>query len=344
MSDNMDSIIKTTTNVSESGVVFAGFNKAALIVAIPATNPKIDTTNRYIKYVKLDDVKVDFADDTVEYKKAEAFFNQEIVPDELYIVAMDDAEDINDVLDDFVRRGGGAYFIGTTLTDQTKLEDMADKIETRSSRCRFIIVSHDADTLDNTKDTDIASYIKSKGYEKTNVVHHNDTDEHLDMKLIGRIYSIAEGESWENRVMKSISIDNLSSTHKETLKDKRCGYVVNIQDEAVTKNIVAGNGWYADIKRGVDYIDHAIDLKIVDLMVDNNISKTNAQLAKIKTAVVEVMEEGIEREIVDADTLIYNVPLANELNAGRDITLENLYEYDYLHSMHSIRISGTVTI
>jgi len=343
MSD-MSAIIKTTTSVSESGVVFAGFNQVALVIDIPEEDAIIDKDQRYKKYLNLSDLSKDFNDSTIEYKKAYSFFNQKESPAELFLLGMADDEDIDTAIEDFIQKGGGAYFLATTLTGEDKLKEIADKVEVNPQRLRFVISSNAANILDDGATDDIATYIKTKQHQKTNVIYHNKTDEFADTSILGRIYSIDEGESWENRTLKGLAVDNLTATHKQVLTDKRCGYVVDIQDNAVTKNILAGNGWFADIKRGIDYIDHAIDLRIVDIMLDADMPKNDTTLLKIKGAVVEVMDEGAKRNIVDKSTLEINIPLAADLPGGRDIILEDLYIFDYLHSIHALKIKGTVTI
>ena len=341
MSDN-SFVVKTTTNVNEASVVFAGFNQVALLIE---ADDVINITTRYKKYAKIEEVETDYAVDTLVYKKSLAFFDQDKKPNELYLLAMDSAsETFSVVIEDFITKKGGAYFIATTLTDETLLKAIAQAIEVSSTKMRFTIISGEANILNAGDDTDIASSIKASEFKRTNVLYHATADEYYDMKLLGRIYSTEEGESWDNRVMKGLTTDNLSTSHVNALKAKNCGFLINIDDDAWSKNIITGNDWFADIVRGIDYIDMAMDLEIISLLKDKDVPKNNTTMALIKAAVTTVTNEGIARNIVDAPTLEINVPLAENLNGGRDIVLDDLYVFDYLHSMHKITVSGTVTI
>jgi hypothetical protein len=341
MNDN-SFVVQTTTNVNEASVTFAGFNKVALLIEANAT---IDVVTRYKKYATIEEIEVDFATTTIEYKKSLAFFDQDVKPSELYLLAIDvAAETFSEVLGDFITKKGGAYFIATTLSDEAKLKEIAQAIEVSSTKMRLTISSDAANILDAAITVDIASSIKASQFKRTNVLYHETANEYFDMKLLGRIYSTVEGESWDNRVMKGLTTDNLSTSHINSLVAKNCGFLINIDDDAWSKNIISGNDWFADIVRGIDYVDMAMDLEIIAMIKDKDVPKDNKTMAQIKAAVTKVMNESVVRNIVDADTLEINVPLASELNDGRDIVLNNLYVFDYLHSMHKITVSGTVTI
>jgi hypothetical protein len=338
---NINFIVKTTTHVRSAGSVFAGFNKVCLLV----DDSVITTAERFRVYSNIDDLKNDFDDTTIEYKKSAYFFDQETQPNEIYLLAVSSSEDVADAYKDFVAKNGGAYFITTTSTNEDVIKDIAAKVELLSSRVHFIFRSTSADILDNSKDTDIASFMSNKEYRRTTALYTDDENEYVDMKLAGRVYSINEGASWENRVMKGTKSTNVSSTNVIALEAKDCGFFVDINGETWSQNIKSSNGWFADINRGIDYIDKAIDERIINMARDTDLPKDNVTMAKIKAILLEVIaSEGVKRAIVDKPTMILNVPDASELNAGRDIVLDNLYSFDYLHSMHKITVNGTVTI
>ena len=337
--DNL--VVKTITKVKQSGRVFAGFNKMVLLV--PSSN-ELGVEQRYLKFKSINELEEVFNNTSDVYKYAASFFNQLQSADEIYILAIDTNESMNDAINDFVSKGGGAYFMATTISDEARLKTIASEVELLDTRMMFVIASNSLDILNVNKDDDLASYLKSKDLKRTCIVYHDKSNEYASSTLLGRIYSTKEGESWENRVMKALTPSALNSTQMETLLNKNCGFFISIDGDTWSKNIVSTIGWYADITRGIDFIDKSVNVKIINMFKDSDIAKNNSSLTQIKGILSSTLDDGVKRFIVDEETIKLNIPLANQLANTRDIFLEDLYEFDYMHSMHKIKVTGSVTI
>lgn len=343
--DDRGLVVESSTTVEAAATTFAGFNKAILVIDEVAG--KIDITNRYKVYKDINELKKDFESNTLIYKKALAFFYQDEDkrPDELYVVAMKDTEDFGEVVEDFITKEGSGYFVTTTKTNEQTLKDISEVVELLSVKMHFVIQTRNTDVLDPAKTEDIASFMQSKGYRRTTVLFHETLDEYFDMKLVGRVYSLDEGQTWENKVMKGLTrAYKLSSTHINSLKSKNCGFLIKIDGDIWSKNILSANKWFADISRGIDYIDTFINIRVIHLLRDKDVSKDNTLIASVRAIIEDVLAEGVKRKIVNKKTIKIDLPLADELNAGRDIEFKKVYSYDYLHSAHKITINGSVTI
>lgn len=117
-------------------------------------------------------------------------------------------------------------------------------------------VTSDTETITHVASgaTDIAASLNGLNYQNTMLQYHSRADQFLDIGMMGRCLPISPGKgTFYYKVVKGVTADNLTTTHKANLKAKKCGWYSDMGGLSVTDEGKSVNGAFGDSIRNILY-------------------------------------------------------------------------------------------
>ncbi|MCG7409044.1 DUF3383 domain-containing protein [Paenibacillus sp. ACRRX] len=246
----------------------------------------------YKEFGDLDSVKAEFAETTTEYKMAQALFGQgDHSPKRIAIAAHDETEEpavrLRAVLDN------SWYYLLSADNSATVVEALAEELEKEDYRLYVTRIA------DKTK----LQALKAKGYTRTAVFYHTDAAAYPDAALVGSVGSADVGSvTWKFKTCTGISPLKLTSTQLMEIHDNGAITYVNKQGEARTSEGKTVSGEYIDVIMSRDYVRARMEAQVQNLLNQSDkIPYTNAGIAQIESAVVNVLHEAFRMGIIAED-------------------------------------------
>lgn len=294
-------------------------------------------------YSDLEGLAVDFPPETDVYKKAQALLGQPFRPATFAVAAYDSvALDTAAQLVETVKEEDW-FFLLTTSTDVTDLEEIADVVEGTEK-----MFSAKVETL-----TDLQT-LKIKNYEHTFVGVHGVADEHIDAAFVGTVGSQTVGSTtWKFKSLVGITPQKLSAAEITDIHTAG-GYVyITKAGQNQTSEGKTVSGEYIDVIHGKAWVkingEHAIQ---VLLQSSAKIPYTNGGIGQMEGALTSVLKRAYQQGII-ADTpdnlpdYSTNFPTREQTSAAdradRSYT-QGSFEFALAGAIHEARIKGSIKV
>ena len=300
------------------------------------------------EYLDLDAVKADFSETTEAYKAAAAIFNQgDNRPAKIAIAAYDSdaAETFTDVLGAVYERDW--YFAIITSDDVSDILAVADVIEQRGGK---LFAARTGDLAD-------LAAIFAKKYDRTFVLYHSDPAEvanYPEAAWVGAAGAQPVGSvTWKFKRLVGIAPDNLTATELNNIHAAGGNAYVTKAGDDVTSEGKVVSGEYIDVIMAKDWVQVNIEHSLQKLLNQSpKIPFTNAGIAQLEAATINVLRQGFNQGIIaaDADGLpLYNTnfPTREETDpadrAQRRYTGAT-FSFELAGAVHEATIHGTITV
>ncbi len=222
---------------------------------------------------------------------------------------------------------------------------------TETQRALFIAQTADAGTSDVGVTTDVASDLKTAGYNRTAIFfHEKPVTQCISAAVAGLMLPKLPGPvTFANKGLTGVDKSALSASQRGALKAKKANYYVDIKGLGFTLNGWAASGRYLDVTVAIDWFDVGVEDRILLLLHNNDVVPYTAKGIELARAqILGQIEEGIGLGIIDGEQP-YSVtaPKVSEINpvdkAGR--VLPNLhYSYVLSGAIQSVRVIGIVKV
>lgn len=198
-------------------------------------------------------------------------------------------------------------------------------------------------------DYDDATELTVEGIERTVLVYYTATEE-IPVPvaaLVGEIGGLTVGSyTINNLVVKGIPGLELSQQDIETLHEKGgITYVLSAGDVVLSEGISAG-GVFVDQTDGNDYIKQQLEYKTQKVFNNNlKVPYTNAGIALLESAAIDVMTDAVNKTIVESFTVAYALreETTEADRAARRYIGGNII-YTMAGAIHTIEINCEVSI
>lgn len=260
----MKSTIPTSKVVRVSLSVEPTYNTAnpfavgLILTDAPPANPA--NTNTISYYSDLTSVAADWESTSQAYKACVSFFNQSPRPDSVAIASMNDGETITAALNRI--NGFNAIWYGLTLAVGTGFASAAQIHEAAEwanpNNKALFYTTNDADCLDSSIDTDIASLLNIAGYDYA-FGQYDDNDAYASVSAMARILSVNYDMQNATITLKfkqepGITPVSITETQRQALEGKNLNYYAYFGDyNAMIAEGVVASGRFLDEVIGLDW-------------------------------------------------------------------------------------------
>lgn len=240
------------------------------------------------------------------------------------------------------------YGLIWTNRTQIQVEAAAAYIETQLKI--FATCSDDADILDDTVSTDIASVLQSANYTRTFVIYNGDVDNYADAAWMGKGLTYEPGlATWKFKTLVGPTADNLTSSERASAKGKNANTYEMGGGVSMTSEGTVASGLFIDEIRDVDWMTARITERVFSLLV--NVPKvpfTDAGIGLIGNQVQSVLENAEQNSILASDPkYTVTVPKALDVpfNDRANRHLPNVsFTARLAGAIHSVEVNGVVTV
>lgn len=330
--------VKVTIDVQEP-IRLLGFGNVVILSSK-------DGGHAYKEYYELNALKVDFAEDTVEYKMAKAVLEQDNAPEKVAIYCVDatNGATLADGLAEIYNKD--FYFVAMADNTPANVLEVATKLDELGNG--KIIVTKVAN------ETDLKVYgDNAVKFENLVIFYHEVDGEYPDCALVGQLGSLPVGSiTWKAKYLKNITPDE-EMTKTKLINIHNAGaiaYVVKAGD-FVTSEGITHSGEYIDVVHSKDYLIY--NIKYMTQKQINKSAKipyTNEGIATLEACVISVLQQAFTQGIIaDTDGVAeYNTNFPNVTHTTEADRADRKYdlgtfEFRIAGAIHTAKIVGTLT-
>jgi hypothetical protein len=333
-----------------------------------ASQPTISITrNAYArtkKYTSITEVAADFASTDPEYVGANQFFSQSPNPGELKIGRVDSGEDWDDALDAIKAFDNVWYGLGATTRTQAKVEDVAAWVETERGTTQknpkqFVTASADVNILNSGVTSDLASVLQAAEYDGSLVLYHQDAaTTYPELEWIAEMYSKDPGTAtWKFKKLDSSDPSELTSTQAAAAIAKNANTYETFGDTDMTREGVMSSGEFADVIRGIDWLESTMSSAIFAMLVAvDKVAYQNSGIQAVAGEVRATLDAGISvgllrsaPEDFNGQPYLVTTKKVSEISAtdrsNRLLPSDAItFQAKIAGAIHKVEINGTVAV
>lgn len=344
-------IVKVNITRETTSVAVAAFN-VPLILSSFATSKTTTAFTRARVYATLGDLEDDgWASTDAVYKMARAIFAQNPCVARV-VVGRADSGDADVAASLAAIQAENNIWYGV-LVDQAMASDASDVAAWVEAHKRFgLYWTDDANTPDGTKTTDLASVLKTSGYDRAAVVYHPTPStgaDYPDAAWMGEGFPYEPGSStWAYKQLKGVAVDNITPNQETALKAKNCNFYCLTGGVGITLEGKVASGEWIDIIIGTDWIEARIREEVFAAFVNNRkVPYDDNGITMVEGIIKGVLNDAAGLGIIQRDSIKVTVPkfkdipqadkLARKLSGVKFSAL-------YLGAIHAVSIDGTLSV
>lgn len=342
-----------TVNITRetTSVAVAAFN-IPLILSTFATSKTTTAFTRARSYSSIQELTDDgWASTDAVYKMASAIFMQNPCVSRVIVGRADSGDaTVAASLAAIVAENNDWYGIVVDQAMSSDFDDVAAWVETNK---KFAILwTDDANTPDATKDTDLASVLKTAGYDRSATIYHpvpSTGADYADASWMGEGFPYDPGSStWAYKQLKGVAVDKLTGAQEAALKAKNCNYYAMIGGVGVTLDGKVASGEYIDIIIGTDWIEARLREAVFSALVNNRkLPYDDSGITAVVGLVKGVLNEAAARGILQADSIQVTAPKYADIPQA-DKVARHLpgvkFTALYQGAIHRVTIQGTISV
>lgn len=344
-------IVNVNITRQTTSVAVAAFN-VPLILSTFATSKTTTEFTRARSYGSLKELEDDgWASTDAVYKMANAIFAQNPSVSRVVVGRADSGDATVAASLAAIQAEDNSWY--GLVVDQAmidKAEDIAAWVEA-NKRLAFYWTT-DENVPDATKNSDIASVLKGKSYDRSVTIWHPTPTagaDYPDAAWMGEGFPYNPGSStWAYKTLSGITADKVSGTQETALQNKNCNYYSEVGGVNITQEGKVASGEWIDIIIGTDWIEARLREAVYGALVNNRkIPYDDSGITIIEGLVKSVLSQAASAGILQADSIEVTVPkykdvpqadkLARKLT---DIKFTALYQ----GAIHRTTINGTISV
>jgi len=285
----------------------------------------LTTSERVRTYNNLDAVADDWSGTEVEVA-ATAYFSQQPRPTTLKVGfrSTADTETITESLNAI--QDADPEWYGLVFTKEVR--DAADiegsnGVEDAAAWCEarvkvFGNTSNDANVLESTSSTDIASVLQASNYRRTMTTYSSSPDEYPSASILGRAFTVNFSQpnstiTLKFKQMPGITSETLSQTQKATLDSKNANALIIVGASPMFAESFMASGVFFDEVHGVDWLTDAIQNNVFGYLLTrpSKVPYTDKGVAALEQQVTRALDEGVANGLLGAGETIDGIYLPN---------------------------------
>lgn len=243
--------------------------------------------------------------------------------------------------------------IGATRTEQDR-EDIADWTETNKKF--FCSATDDEDVFDSEAETDFAFYIKDANNSRSMCVYSPNADgttadDCIDGAWLGKLFPKDPGTAtYAYKTLAGVSTQSLTESQISAALAKNCNIYASIAGLSLTQMGFVGDGEYADIIIGTDWLIADIQNKVFTVLANaDKVPFEDIGVQMLVNQLQSALLDGVRATLLNRDpaTMYITYPKVADVssnNKGNRHLPDVKFGAQYAGAIHTLSIAGVVTI
>jgi len=247
---------------------------------------------------------------------------------------------------------GSTIYTGHSLITEQNIKDAAAWAETQKKLFGF--TSDQADIKNPALDTDIFSFLKAQGYDRTFMCFHTspngaDAPEWMETAWPGECLPFDPGsQTWAYKTLAGVAVYPLTSGERTAILNKNGNIYTLTGGVNITEQGKVASGEYIDIMRGLDWLEARIQEAIFGQLVANRkIGFTDEGIALVENALKGVLALAEGQGVLTPGLTTTTVPKAVDVptaeKAARNLP-DVKFEAVLQGAIHTVVVKGTVSL
>ena len=346
MGTQLNDIVQVNITRETAKITQAGFGTALIF------GPLTEFTDRYRIYNSIEAVEEDFETTSEQWKAAAALFSQEISPQQVVIGDRDTAEALGDELADMQEAYGDWYaLILTRQGDETaQLADIAAAAVWIEARNKIYIACIDQASMITAATDDIASTLKTAGYDRTAIMYSESHASYPEAAWLGRCLPEDPGSiTWKFKTLNGVAVDDLTTTAVSYLHGKNANWYEQVAGvNMIASAAVMASGEFIDIIRGTDWLQARIAEGVFfRLVTANKVPFTTQGIAVIENELRYRLEKAVDVGLLVNGSIVItspNIVDVDPLEKGQRFLNNMEFTAQLAGAVHKTAIVGKLTL
>lgn len=239
------------------------------------------------------------------------------------------------------------YMISIDSKLDSDIKEVAAFIQTE--RKLFGASSSSAGIINAAITSDIGSFLKDTGYDRTFLVYHTTAEtSHPEVAWIGgQISEVPGSNTWAFKGGAGVTVDRLSTTAITTLTDKNVNYFRRLGGVNMFQSGCTSQGVWIDVMIGIDWVQARIQEQVFyRLATRKKIPMTQAGAMIIEAEIRSVLSQGVANNFI-ADAPAYTVRSPDvlaipEVQRGQRVMGDFTFSFRLAGAVHKVIVRGVV--
>lgn len=237
------------------------------------------------------------------------------------------------------------YFIAIDSSSEANNDLVAAWTETRTK----MFVFHNSDYAEKAGTGTQFSDLETLGYDRTVGVFADSAAEYAQCAAIGRAAPKNPGSiTWKFGAGDGVTAVTLTTTQESNLIGNNANYYTEVAGITYFTEGVTASGEFVDIIHGIDWLTARIQERVFSVLVNSDkIPYTNAGVNTIKSAILAVLKQAVDRGFLVANTLTVTAPNVADVDpADKAARLlpDVKFGADLAGAIHKVSITGTLAV
>lgn len=238
-------------------------------------------------------------------------------------------------------------FFGVVLDTSSATENTAAAAWAEANERIFLALSSDTAILTSATN-DVASTLKTLGYNFTSVVYSQDGGHYANAALMGRQFSQKPGSSsFHAKKLPGVATDNLNATELGFCRGKNAIPYVSVKTIPMTFDGKAAGGRFLDLTIGIQWLKSIIQSACLIVIANaEKVDMSNEGISEFVNAVSGCMGQAEAAHLLLAGWTVSAPDVRDISVTDRGNRLLNQITFDgtFGGGIHKVQIAGTVSI
>lgn len=356
MADSISQVVEVYISRETAQIDTASFDIPLLMVNLPDTIDSnliaapADTTNRVRVYSGAGDLKTvgdDFGVDSTAYEMAQKLLGNDIKPTRFMIGVKNSTETYTAGLQAVVAYNGDWYALAIDSKVAGDIKEAA--AFTQAERRIFGASTADTDVTNASSTTDIGSFLKDGGYDRTFLVYHPEAaTNHPEVAWIGsQLPEVPGSNTWAFKGGAGVQISRLTSSNTSALNAKNVNYFTRVAGVNMFQTGCTSEGEWIDTMIFIDWVQARIQEQVFyRLATRKKIPMTQPGALIIEAEIRSVLDQGVRNGgIAEAPPYTVQSPdvlLIPEVQRAQRVMGDFKFQARLAGAVHKVIIRGVV--
>lgn len=304
MSDEMSQVVEVYVSRETAQIDTASFDIPLLLVNLPDTvdvsdpenpvNVPADVTNRVQEFRDITEVADVFGTDSAAYKMAVKLLGGDIRPARFMIGIKNSEESYAEATNAVLEYNNDWYILAIESKVEADIKAVAEIIQ--ATRKMFGASTADVAVTDPASTTDLGTFLRDTGYDRTFLVYHTQAVEQFpEVAWIGgQIAEVPGSNNWAFKGGAGVTVDRLSSTAVAALDAKKVNYFTRLGGVNLFRNGTTSEGTWIDVVIFLDWWAARVQEQVFyRVATKKKIPMTNAGAMIVEAEIRSVNTQGI---------------------------------------------------
>lgn len=349
MADEISQIVEVYISRETAQAETASFDIPLLMVELPdVASAPADVTNRVQVFTQAAQVADAFGDGSAAHNMAVKLLGGDVRPASFMVGVKNSAETYTQALNAIIEYNNDWYMLAIESKAAADIKEAAAVIQ--ATRKMFAASTADADVINPVSTTDIGSFLKDTGYDRTFLVYHSQAATQFpEVAWLGtQITAVPGSNTWAFKGGAGVTIDRLNSTALTALRDKNVNFFTRVGGVNMFQTGATSQGEWIDVMIFIDWVQARLEEQIFyRIATKSKVPFTQSGAMIIEAEIRSVLSQGVANGGI-ADAPAYQVQSPDVLNIpevqrGQRVLGDFGFSFRLAGAAHKVIVRGQVS-